>query len=72
MARHFNAPVRGVFVANPGYVLAAAGVPRGAVVSSLDGQPVADLAAFEQIVAKLPDGGRAAGCVRAQRGDVSL
>ena len=60
MARHFNAPVRGVFVANPGYVLAAAGVPRGAVVSSLDGQPVADLAAFEQIVAKLPDGGRAA------------
>ena len=60
MARHFNAPVRGVFVANPGYALSSAGVPRGAVISSLDGQPVADLAAFEQIVARLPDGGRAA------------
>lgn len=60
MARHFNTPVRGVFVANPGYVLGAAGVPRGAVISNFNGQPVADLAAFEQIVAKLPDGGRAA------------
>ena len=60
MARHFNAPVRGVFVANPGYALSSAGVPRGAVISSVDGQPVADLAAFEQIVARLPDGGRAA------------
>ena len=60
MARHFNAPVRGVFVANPGYALASAGVPRGAVIASLDGQPVADLAAFEQILTRLPEGGRAA------------
>ena len=42
MARHFNAPVRGVYVANPGYMLGAAGVPRGAVISSVDGKPVAD------------------------------
>ncbi len=42
MARHFNAPVRGVYVANPGYVLNAAGVPRGAVISSVNGKPVAD------------------------------
>jgi S1-C subfamily serine protease len=60
MARHFNAPVRGVFVANPGYSLASAGVPRGAVITSLDGQPVVDLAGFEAIFAKLPEGGRAA------------
>ena len=40
MARHFNAPVRGVFVANPGYVLNAAGVPRGAVITSVGGKPV--------------------------------
>jgi hypothetical protein len=59
MARHFNAPVQGVR-REPGYVLSSAGVPRGAVISSVDGQPVADLAAFEQIVARLPDGGRAA------------
>jgi len=60
MARHFNAPVRGVFVANPGYVLNSAGIPRGALISSVDGKPVADLADFEQAVAGLPDGGRAA------------
>ena len=28
MARHFNVPLKGVYVANPGYVLGAAGVPR--------------------------------------------
>jgi len=59
MARHFNAPVRGVFVANPGYSLASAGVPRGAVISSVDGQAVAGLADFERIIAGVPDGGRA-------------
>src|SRR5262249_45356502 len=28
-ARHFNMPTRGVYVANPGYVFGAAGIPRG-------------------------------------------
>ena len=60
MARHFNAPVSGAFVANPGYVLSAAGVPRGAVITSIDGQPVANVAAVEKVIAGLPDGGRAA------------
>jgi S1-C subfamily serine protease len=59
MARHVNAPVRGAYVANPGYSLGAAGVPRGAVVTSVDGKPVATLADFEQVVAMLPQGGRA-------------
>jgi S1-C subfamily serine protease len=60
MARHVNLPVRGVLVASPGYVLAAAGIPRGAVIESVDGIPVATLADFEAAVARLPDGGRAA------------
>ena len=60
MARHFNAPVEGVFVANPGYVLGAAGVPRGAVISSVAGHPVKTLDDFEQVVVGLPDGARAA------------
>jgi S1-C subfamily serine protease len=59
MARHFNAPVRGVFVASPGYALNSAGVPRGALVTSIDGQPVATLADFERVVARLSDGARA-------------
>lgn len=59
MARHFNAPVRGVFVANPGYVLDAAGVPRGAVISSVNGRPVPTLAEFVAILQGLPHGERA-------------
>ncbi|HWJ04599.1 MAG TPA: trypsin-like peptidase domain-containing protein [Steroidobacteraceae bacterium] len=59
MARHFNAPVRGVFVANPGYVLGAAGVPRGAVISSVAGKPIATLDDFVAVVGALPDGERA-------------
>jgi pro-apoptotic serine protease NMA111 len=60
MARHFNAPVRGVYVANPGYLLNSAGVPRGAVIASVDGKPVADLAEFREIIAALPQGERVA------------
>lgn len=60
MARHFNAPVSGVFVANPGHVLTAAGVPRGALIVAVDNTPVADLAAFERVVSAVPAGGRVA------------
>jgi S1-C subfamily serine protease len=59
MARHFNAPVRGVFVANPGYVLTAAGIPRGAVIASVNGKPVTTLAEFRAILATLAQGERA-------------
>ena len=59
MARHFNAPIQGIFVANPGYALGASGVPRGAVITSIGGQPVATLEEFEAALAKLPDGARA-------------
>ncbi len=58
MARHLNAPVQGVFVANPGYTLGSAGVPRGAVISSVAGKPVATLADFQRAVAGLADGAR--------------
>ena len=37
-ARHFNVPMRGVYVANPGYVFAAAGIPRGAVITTMNSQ----------------------------------
>jgi pro-apoptotic serine protease NMA111 len=59
MARHFNQPVRGVFVANPGYTLAAAGVPRGAVITRVNGTEVATLDDFAGAVARLGDGARA-------------
>jgi len=58
MARHFNVAVNGVYVANPGYVFGAAGVPRGAVISSANGKPTPNLAAFEAVVTGLSDGER--------------
>jgi S1-C subfamily serine protease len=58
MARHFNVAVNGVYVANPGYIFGAAGVPRGAVIASANGKPTPNLAAFEAVVAGLGDGER--------------
>ena len=57
-ARHFHLPVSGVFVAASGYSLDAAGVPRGAVITSVDSKPVATLADFQTEVATLRDGAR--------------
>jgi S1-C subfamily serine protease len=57
-ARHLNSPVKGVYVANPGYALGAAAVPRGAVISEVAGKPVVDLVQFEAAVTALKDGER--------------
>ncbi len=57
-ARHFNVAINGVYVANPGYVFGAAGVPRGAVIASANGRPTPNLAAFEGVVAGIADGER--------------
>lgn len=57
-ARHINVPIRGVYVANPGYILGAAGMPRGAVISEAGGQQIAHLGDLEQALAKLADGER--------------
>ncbi|MCU0760678.1 MAG: PDZ domain-containing protein [Steroidobacteraceae bacterium] len=59
-ARHFNLPVRGAYVANPGYLLGAAGIPRGAVILSVDGKEVSGLDDFQRAIAALGHGDRAA------------
>ncbi|MEE9142175.1 MAG: trypsin-like peptidase domain-containing protein [Gammaproteobacteria bacterium] len=58
-ARHFNRPPRGIYVANPGYVLGTPAIPRGAVVTSVDRTPVDDLDALESVLTMLADGDRA-------------
>lgn len=58
-ARHFNVPVRGAYVANPGYVFGAAGIPRGAVITQMDGKRIDTLADFEAGIATLGDGDHA-------------
>jgi len=57
-ARHFNVPVKGVYIANPGYVFGAAGIPRAALISSFNGKPVATLAEFAAALGELADGAR--------------
>src|SRR5437588_790102 len=58
-ARHFNVPTRGVYVANPGYVFGAAGIPRGAVLMTINGRKTDTLWDFETGIAELADGERA-------------
>jgi S1-C subfamily serine protease len=58
-ARHYNLPIQGVYVANPGYVFASAGIPHGALISSFDGHKILKLADFEAALAGLADGARA-------------
>ncbi|CAN5223306.1 hypothetical protein BH24PSE2_BH24PSE2_22240 [soil metagenome] len=54
-ARHFNTPVEGVYVANPGYVFSTAAIPRGSVITEIDGIPVHDLDEFTAEVTQLAD-----------------
>jgi len=56
MARHMNVAVGGVFVANPGYIFGPAGIPRGAVLIELGGQPVATVEDATRVLGALPDG----------------
>jgi S1-C subfamily serine protease len=58
-ARHYNLPIKGVYVANPGYIFGAAGIPHGALISSFNGKKTDDLADFEASLADLADGARA-------------
>ncbi len=58
-ARHYNRPASGVYVANPGYLLSRAAIPRGAVIIEMDGEPVETLDNFEAALGALADGARA-------------
>ncbi len=58
-ARNFNRSLSGVYVANPGYVLGTAAIPRGSIITALDGQPMAHLDDLERALAGIADGQRA-------------
>jgi S1-C subfamily serine protease len=58
-ARHYNLPIKGVYVANPGYVFGSAGIPHGALINSFNGKKMDSLADFETALAGLADGARA-------------
>ncbi len=54
-ARHFNRVAEGLYVANPGFVLAAAGIPRGSLIVAVDGEPVRQLDDLERVLATKAD-----------------
>ena len=58
-ARHYNRKAEGVYVANPGYLLSKAAIPRGAVIVEMDGEEISDLDDFEAKLEQLADGARA-------------
>jgi S1-C subfamily serine protease len=58
-ARHYNLPVSGVYVANPGYLLSKSAIPRGAVITEFGDSKIANIDDLEASLAKLADGDRA-------------
>lgn len=58
LARQFQIPLRGVYVASSGYILATTGLDRGAVITHAGGKPTPNLAALEPILAATPHGAK--------------
>ncbi|MDX9721363.1 MAG: trypsin-like peptidase domain-containing protein [Myxococcota bacterium] len=54
-ARNYRYPVEGLYVAAPGYMLGSAGVPWGAVLRAIDGQPVRSLDELWSAIAERKD-----------------
>ncbi len=59
-ARHLNRAVEGVYVAQSGYLFSTAGVPRGAVILSIDNKPVKNIDDVENILTTMADRQQAA------------
>ncbi len=55
-ARNRGVPVEGVSVSAPGYMFYHAGVPKGAVITHIDAEPVSTLDDVERVLAAIPDG----------------
>ena len=58
-ARHYNLPVDGVYVANPGYLLSKSAIPRGAVITRFGEDQIRNIDDFEAALDKQADGSRA-------------
>src|SRR5699024_11207743 len=56
IARSVNRPIRGVYVADPGFVFSNAGVGRGAVITDFGGVATPDLDALQQQLGEYPNG----------------
>ena len=57
-ARHYNRSATGVYVANPGYLLSKAAIPRGAVIIEFAGEAIENIDDLETALNNLADGER--------------
>ncbi|MDA0706320.1 MAG: PDZ domain-containing protein [Proteobacteria bacterium] len=57
-AWHYNLPTKGVYVANPGYLLSKSAIPRGAVITEFGGKPIHSIDDFAKALDSLADGSR--------------
>jgi S1-C subfamily serine protease len=57
-ARHYNSEVSGIYVANPGYMLSKSAIPRGAIITEIGGDPVANIEDMMAKLEELADGDR--------------
>ncbi len=55
-ARQLNKPLRGVYVAQPGYIFGKAGLYKGSVIVKLGEKDTPDLDAFSKVLSGLSDG----------------
>lgn len=58
-SRHYNRPISGAYVADPGYMLSRAGIPRDAVIIEANGREIEDIGDLEDVLSTLADGDRA-------------
>ncbi len=58
-SRHYNRAISGVYVADPGYMLSRAGIPRDAVITEANGEKIENIGDLEAVLSTLADGDRA-------------
>lgn len=57
-AWHYNLPVQGVYVANPGYLFSKSAIPRGAVITEFAGKPIHNVGDLASTLDDVADGSR--------------
>ena len=57
--RHHNQPLKGIYVADPGYIFSKSAIPHGAIIHEVDGKAVESIDSLKAILSVLDDGDRA-------------
>lgn len=56
LAWHFNRAPRGIYVADPGYLFNSGEIPKGSLVTKVQGHPISNLDEIERVLKDLPQG----------------